>query len=397
VAGLSLCPDALSDQAGTASCIGASSTPTLGSLYPLGLDLNVDLSGNVGVGTLAPQSRLHVAGGLTVDGGQAIGNNTGTASGGVIFDVSQRLTDFSGSTQWQMQFSNLEFDPAIDLTGADEKSLYGGLEVAHVPSTNSRNLHYLTGFYSAALTFGSGNIEFMAGTGSIATALGTSSIERQVGSFVASIADQSASIQDSRGLQVESGHWGVAGDVVANHGIYVQSPYAVQPLQNHYGIFLEDQDFGQNDSFAVYSEGGDVYFAGDVGIGTSAPAYKLQVGEAGDGTEARANGWNLLSSREYKRDIRPLDAAERAAVLAAIVDTDVVHYTYAGDPDAEEHIGVIAEDSPEEILSKDRGAVSLGDWSAFLMAGMQAQQTEIEELRCELDVLRAALARQERR
>ncbi len=390
--------------------------PTLGSLYPLGLDLNVDLSGNVGVGTLAPQSRLHVAGDLTVDGGVAFGNNTGVSSAAVIFDISHRMTDFSGNSDWRARYSYIEVDPTIDLTGPDQKFVWGSMELALVPSTNSRNIRYLVGAYHGAGTFGSGNIEFMAGSGIGATALGTSTLDEQRGAFITSDVRESATVQDNRTLDLLGGHDGVAGEIVANHGLYVRSPNAARPLQNHYGVFLEDQDFGQNDSFAVYSEGGTVYFAGDVGIGTSAPAYKLQVGEAGDGTEARANAWNLLSSREYKRDIRPLDAAERAAVLAAIVDTDVVHYTYAGDPDAEEHIGVIAEDSPEEILSKDRGAVSLGDWSAFLMAGMQAQQTEIEELRrelglaarqdqrreidalrSELDAMRAALARLEQR
>lgn len=42
---------------------------------------------------------------------------------------------------------------------------------------------------------------------------------------------------------------------------------------------------------------------GNVGIGTTSPGYKLQVGSAGDGTEARANAWNVLSDSSTKTNV----------------------------------------------------------------------------------------------
>jgi hypothetical protein len=123
---------------------------------------------------------------------------------------------------------------------------------------------------------------------------------------------------------------------------------------------------------------------GNVGIGTTAPSYRLQVGAAGDGSEARANAWNLLSSREYKRGVEPLCPAQCQDILEKAISTDVVRYSFTNDPAAVEHLGVIAEESPNEIVAPDGKGVSLGDYAAFLLAAIKAQQAEIEELRAQV-------------
>lgn len=118
---------------------------------------------------------------------------------------------------------------------------------------------------------------------------------------------------------------------------------------------------------------------GNVGIGTSAPGYRLQVGNPGDGTQARANAWNLFSSREYKTDIRRVDEKESRGILEKVKALDVVRYRFRNDAEKTEHLGVIAEEAPKEI-SKDGSSVSMGDYVAFLMAALKAQQAKIEEL-----------------
>ncbi|MFZ1947603.1 MAG: tail fiber domain-containing protein, partial [bacterium] len=132
---------------------------------------------------------------------------------------------------------------------------------------------------------------------------------------------------------------------------------------------------------------------GNVGIGTKTPSYKLQVGAAGDGSQARANAWNLLSSREYKRDIEPLDQAECRQILERAAATDVVRYSFTNDPDGVRHLGVIAEESPREIVASDGKGVSLGDYSAFLLAAIKAQQAEIEALKTQVKELESRVSR----
>ena len=56
-----LCASAIRDTAGS-GCMTASSTPTLGSLYPISSNLFVSATGRVGIGTTSPQNRFDVNG-----------------------------------------------------------------------------------------------------------------------------------------------------------------------------------------------------------------------------------------------------------------------------------------------------------------------------------------------
>jgi len=119
---------------------------------------------------------------------------------------------------------------------------------------------------------------------------------------------------------------------------------------------------------------------GRVGIGTGSPGYALQVGENGDGTEARANAWNLLSSRKYKSNVTPLDEEEYSKILEQLIETDVVRYHFYKDENEAQHLGIIAEDAPRDIVTRDGEALSLSDYCAFLLAATKAQQERIEML-----------------
>ena len=126
---------------------------------------------------------------------------------------------------------------------------------------------------------------------------------------------------------------------------------------------------------------------GRVGVGTDSPGYTLQVGTNGDGTEARANAWNLLSSRKYKSGITPLQEDEYSELLKQLVETDVVRYRFYQDEKKTQHLGIIAEDAPPDIVTRDGEALSLSDYCAFLLAAAKAQQEEIEVLKARISQL----------
>jgi len=63
------CALSVEDQGAPGNCLPASSVPTLGMLYPLSSDFNIDPStGFVGIGTTTPAEQLHVFGSLRVGG-----------------------------------------------------------------------------------------------------------------------------------------------------------------------------------------------------------------------------------------------------------------------------------------------------------------------------------------
>ncbi len=70
-----LCATGLREAFGP-GCLQASSTPTLGMLYPLSSRLFVHANGNVGVGTTAPQARLHVNGDVLVESALRFAENS---------------------------------------------------------------------------------------------------------------------------------------------------------------------------------------------------------------------------------------------------------------------------------------------------------------------------------
>ena len=242
-------------------------TPAPFSLATRGI--NVDAAGNVGVGTSTPAHALDVAGDVKLRARLAVGNDASFGIGWVDFDVSHIHTDFETSVYWTPFRSYITFDPNIDLPYPS--FLYSHDFECLTPATNDHDYNYLQGPYLAAFHQGGGHVGLLAGGSFAAQITGSGSVDLQVGGYIASYVGTggagTGTIQRNEGLEIITGNAGGPGaSIVDDYSMYVFSPNHDQPMTNHYGIYLEDQDFGQNDSYAIYSAGGDTYLNGDLDV-----------------------------------------------------------------------------------------------------------------------------------
>jgi hypothetical protein len=159
--------------------------------------------------------------------------------------------------------------------------------------------------------------------------------------------------------------------------------------------------YGKTDSpngFGVYSKGklevdGPINTNGTItagsgssrlGVGTYNPSYRIHVGE---GAYCNGTNWVNASSRKCKKDIRSLTGEEYQEILSKLGKTEVVRFRYTSQSDGKLHIGVIAEDAPEEMVDAERTGIPTGDAIGFLLAALKAQQEEIEALKAKLEKL----------
>ena len=66
----------------------------------------------------------------------------------------------------------------------------------------------------------------------------------------------------------------------------------------------------------------------------------------------------------------------------------MVRYHFYRDENKAQHLGIIAENAPRDIVTRDGEALSLSDYCAFLLAATKAQQERIEALEAEVRLLR---------
>ncbi len=93
--------------------------------------------------------------------------------------------------------------------------------------------------------------------------------------------------------------------------------------------------------------------------------------------------WQNASSRDFKENIRNLDADEAMAAFKAL---QPVTYNYKVDSE-DAYIGFIAEDVPEIVASKDRTTLGSMDIVALVTRVVQDQQDTLEEKALRIEAL----------
>lgn len=110
--------------------------------------------------------------------------------------------------------------------------------------------------------------------------------------------------------------------------------------------------------------------------------------------DALGNNWTTYSSRLYKKDIVPLSSKDYGRILDQAATIDVVRFRYKEDPaDSKLRIGVIAEESPREILMEGNDGLNLADSIGYLAAAMKELNTRHQALKDRLTKLEEKKAR----
>ncbi|MCL4353979.1 tail fiber domain-containing protein [Patescibacteria group bacterium] len=118
---------------------------------------------------------------------------------------------------------------------------------------------------------------------------------------------------------------------------------------------------------------------GNVGVGTSTPSAKFQVGNQGDGTVAVANSWNAFSDSRFKTNVNPLLSSLDKVMKLNGVSFDWIS---SGIPS----VGFIAQDVEKiipEIVRTDGNGFKSMDYSKltpFLVNAIHEQQEQIASL-----------------
>lgn len=165
----------------------------------------------------------------------------------------------------------------------------------------------------------------------------------------------------------------------------------------HWGGPLEFRTSGENVRMSILDNG-------YVGIGTQSPLSKLSInGGLHVGGDSQAGDNNLLvdgnisaigtvcatSSRKKKTNIQPLSKQDYQGILKKVEEIEVVHFNFKDQniSGAKRNIGVIAEDSPDEITNLQKDAIDMSGYLGFLLAAVKAQNEQISILKKQVAVL----------
>ncbi|MCU0375266.1 MAG: tail fiber domain-containing protein [Chitinophagaceae bacterium] len=137
-------------------------------------------------------------------------------------------------------------------------------------------------------------------------------------------------------------------------------------------------------SFFIRTNGADrvkVEPNGNVGVGTSSPSVRFQVGTNGDGSVARANAWQTFSDQRFKKEVTPIDNA-----LQKINALQGYYYQWIDGKDNTRQAGFLAQEVekvlPEIVSTDGEGykSVDYGKMNALLLQAIKEQQVLIQTL-----------------
>jgi len=175
------------------------------------------------------------------------------------------------------------------------------------------------------------------------------------------------------------------------HGNYsLASGHQAQIDPHHAGVFLfadaNNIPFPSHTSneFAVRATGGVRFVSGIDGLGNPASGVLLHPG---------SGAWSMLSDREYKRDIRPVDPHQ---ILTQLSQIPVTTWHYQGQDAMIRHIGPMAGDFHQIFgFGEDNHTISSVDADGVALAGVQGSYQLIQEQQSQMKDLEGRITRLE--
>ena len=328
-------------------------------------------AGNVGIGTTVPWYKLHVMGDIYANGGWlrtsgSAGWYSESYGGGWYMSDTSWIRTYNSKSVWT-DSGLLGNNGGLTIGYGGTSPPFGGAIIANnvgIGTTNPQSKLSIgtsgNSYYAVSVDTGSNGVY------SKGSSTGVYSHGNNFGVY---------GVSGGFGVYGYGGNFGVYGEG-GNVGVYGYSNFNT-------GV----SGYGGTYDFYAANSNGKSYFAGNVGIGTTSPAYRLELPNIANASgQGRANAWVTYSDIRFKENITPINNA-----LEKINSLQGVYFDWK--QNGKRDIGFIAQEVEKvlpEIVSTDPSGIKSLDYSrltALLVQGIKEQQQQISYQSTRLSLL----------